>query len=169
MGTHLQIQQQDDERVRSREALYTIGYAGYSLDAFIGELAEAGIQVLVDVRAVPLSHKKGFSKNGLRTSLAAKGIEYLHVPVLGAPKELRNELVLTGDFQAFIHAYRRHLDQQKSTVADVRSIAAEAATCLLCVEPDPLTCHRSATATRVARSRTKSMRIVQLGHMHYLT
>lgn len=156
----------DPRHKKSCAALYTIGYAGYSLDAFIETLHSVGVNLLVDVRAVPLSHKKGFSKNGLRATLAGHGIDYLHCPTLGAPKPLRVELALTQNYEAFIRAYRRHLDRQRDVIEDVRNEAIRKPACLLCVEPNPNTCHRSATAVRVARSRNQSMRIVHLGHGH---
>ena len=45
--------------------LYTAGYEGLTIDAFIARLKQAGIDRVLDVREYPLSRKKGFSKKCL--------------------------------------------------------------------------------------------------------
>lgn len=40
--------------------LYTAGYEGLSINAFIARLKQAGIDKVLDVREYPLSRKKGF-------------------------------------------------------------------------------------------------------------
>ncbi len=47
-------------------SIFTIGYEGLDLAAFTGLLARHGIETVVDVRELPLSRKKGFSKQALR-------------------------------------------------------------------------------------------------------
>ena len=42
--------------------LYTIGYQSKSIDDFISRLRNHDISTLIDVREVPISRKKGFSK-----------------------------------------------------------------------------------------------------------
>ena len=44
-----------------KTTLYTIGYEGISLEAYLNRLIKNGVQVLVDVRKNPLSMKFGFS------------------------------------------------------------------------------------------------------------
>jgi hypothetical protein len=51
--------------------IYTIGYEGTDIERFVQTLKIVGVEQLVDVRAVALSRKKGFSKNGLRNRLEA--------------------------------------------------------------------------------------------------
>ena len=51
--------------VKTEELIFTIGYEKSTIDEFVDRLADAEIEVLVDVRELPLSRKKGFSKNGL--------------------------------------------------------------------------------------------------------
>ena len=45
--------------------LATIGYEGSAIEDFIATLKLANIEILLDVREIPLSRKKGFSKNAL--------------------------------------------------------------------------------------------------------
>ncbi len=76
--------------------LYTFGYEGLDLDAFLARLGAAGVCQVVDVRELPLSRKKGFSKRALAAALAAHDIEYLHMPALGCPKPIRARYVNGG-------------------------------------------------------------------------
>lgn len=45
--------------------LFTFGYEGLDIDAFVDRALAAGVRTIVDVRELPLSRKKGFSKNPL--------------------------------------------------------------------------------------------------------
>jgi uncharacterized protein (DUF488 family) len=47
----------------------TIGYEGSTIDDFVVALLHVSIDVLIDVRDLPLSRKKGFSKNQLAGAL----------------------------------------------------------------------------------------------------
>ena len=69
--------------------VFTIGYEGATQAELIATLRNAGVRQLIDVRAVPLSRKAGFSKNVLRNGLAEAGIDYLHLRGLGTPPEGR--------------------------------------------------------------------------------
>ena len=50
--------------------LATIGYEASTQDAVIARLKAAGVELLVDVRAVAASRRAGFSKTVLAASLA---------------------------------------------------------------------------------------------------
>lgn len=50
--------------------VWTAGYQGEELDAFIRKLQDARITLLVDIRRRAQSRKKGFSKSALRNALA---------------------------------------------------------------------------------------------------
>ena len=65
--------------------LFTLGYEGLTIEAFIARLQAAQVKTVVDVRELPLSRKKGFSKSAFCAVLSAHGIAYLHAPALGCP------------------------------------------------------------------------------------
>ena len=52
-----------------KRKLYTIGYSGFDIESFIDKLLLNEIECLIDVREIPISRKKGFSKNALLTRL----------------------------------------------------------------------------------------------------
>jgi len=70
------------------DQIFTFGYEGLSLKAFIARLKSAGIQTIIDVRANPLSRKPGFSKRALSSALHDAGIDYDHRPAMGCPKPI---------------------------------------------------------------------------------
>lgn len=126
--------------------LYTFGYEGLTIEAFIERLQQASIQLIVDVRERPLSRKKGFSKSAFREALAAAGIGYEHRPSLGCPKPVRDRYKADGDWQAYTRSFLAYLSSQTTAVDDLsRSARAEQA-CLVCFEADFGLCHRTYVA-----------------------
>ena len=127
--------------------VYTIGYEGTDVDQFVDTLKAAGIEVLVDVRALPLSRKKGFSKKGLATRLDQEGVAYFHLVALGNPKSGR-DAARGGQLAEFKQIYARHLLNESAAKAmiTVEALARGMAVCLMCFERDPATCHRSVIA-----------------------
>lgn len=130
--------------------LMTIGYEGSTIEDFIRTLEVAGIKVLVDVRAVTVSRKKGFSKNGLAARLGEHGIRYMHAKDLGDPKPGR-EAARAGDYTTFRKIFGAHLSTEaaQDAVRQVAQVACEHLTCLMCYERDPSTCHRQIVATQL--------------------
>jgi len=57
------------------------------------------VKTVVDVRELPLSRKKGFSKSAFCDALSAHGIAYLHA--LGCPKPIRNPYKADGNWQTY--------------------------------------------------------------------
>lgn len=58
--------------------LYTIGHSTRSIEDFISILKESGIEVLIDVRAFPVSRRNPqFEKSNLQESLSRNNIKYI--------------------------------------------------------------------------------------------
>ncbi len=55
------------------------GYEGRKPNDLFASLQRSGVDLLIDVRYVPISRKRGFSKNALADGLASAGIGYLHL------------------------------------------------------------------------------------------
>lgn len=133
--------------------LATIGYEGTAIETFIRTLKKARVRRLADVRDLPLSRKKGFSKTVLAQRLKQEGIIYLHVKALGDPKPGRLA-ARSGDIVGFQRIYTSHLRGKPAQAAlnDLGEIATQAKTCLLCFEADPKNCHRQIVASRLAKA-----------------
>ncbi len=135
----------------SIRTLYTIGYEGCSIGDFLATLETAGVQLLIDVRDVPISRKPGFSKNALSAAVSATGIEYLHLKGLGDPKSGRIA-AREGRFDDFKRIFDAHL---KSPTAQLDmaigvEFAANKKACLVCFERDHSYCHRCIVAHEMA-------------------
>lgn len=142
--------------------LNTIGYEGSSIDDFVSTLLLAGIELVIDVRDVPLSRKKGFSKRGLDARLASHGIGYEHLKGLGDPKDGRIA-AREGRFDDFRRIYGAHLATEvaQADLATAISLSTTKKACLLCFERDHRECHRLAVATEM--SKRTGLRINHLG------
>ena len=132
--------------------LYTIGYQGASIEGFIAALKSAGVETLIDVRAVPASRRREFSKTNLAASLEAAGLAYVHLAGLGNPKAGR-DAAKSGRLDDYKRIYSEHLASEpaREALAHAADIAAAAPSCLMCLEADPAHCHRSMAAQRLAR------------------
>lgn len=134
-----------------RLRIFTIGYEKTTQPELIAALQAAGVQRLIDVRAVPLSRKPGFSKNILKAGLAEAGIDYVHLKALGTPPEGR-EAARKGRRGDLERIYAGQLDLPEAIVATAQmlELAAEKPSALLCFERDPAACHRSLLIAAVA-------------------
>ena len=130
--------------------ILTIGYEGVSLADFLATLKAAGVRQLLDIRELPISRRKGFSKSALSTALAEAGIGYAHERALGSPRELRYRLREDGDLPRFFSDFREYLATQR-TLLDTLARTVTGAVALLCYERNPAECHRSVVATALAR------------------
>jgi len=131
--------------------LMTIGYEGALIDDFIATLKRVDVEVLIDIRDVPISRKRGFSKKSLATALEGAGLDYIHLRDLGDPKPGR-DAARRGDIEGFERIFRAHLARDVSQVALARAvdIASRARATLLCFERDPACCHRTIVAAAMA-------------------
>lgn len=126
--------------------IYTAGYEGLTIDAFIARLKQAQIDKVLDVREYPISRKKGFSKKAFAECLAAAGISYEHSPPLGCPKLIRNRYKVDGDWSVYSRDFRAYIRSQNEVLSNLVSSVAEQRICMVCYEADSSFCHRSLIA-----------------------
>lgn len=141
--------------------VYTIGYEGTDIDTFVKALCKEGIETLVDVRELPLSRKKGFSKNKLREALESVGINYVHMKNLGDPKEGRLA-ARAGDYTKFEKIFTSHMQtpEAQEGLVELADIVKSTAACLLCFERCHTGCHRSIVVEQL--SKTTSIQVENL-------
>ncbi len=126
------------------ERIFTIGYEGATQAELIAALRGAGVKRVIDVRAVPLSRKRGFSKNVLAAGLKEAGIDYVHLKALGTPPAGR-EAARKGRMAEMHRIFAAQLETPEAGVAAAQMIALaeETPSALLCFERDPAGCHRT--------------------------
>jgi len=124
--------------------IFTIGYEKATQPELIAALKAAGVRQVIDVRAVPLSRKPGFSKNVLAAGLAEAGIGYVHLKALGTPPAGR-EAARKGRMAEMERIYAEQLETPEAALQAVQMIALaeETPSALLCFERDPAMCHRT--------------------------
>ena len=124
--------------------ILTIGYERHREPAsLVAALQAAGVQRLLDVRELPLSRRRGFSKTALAEALREGGIAYEHDRALGNPKPYR-ELYKAGDVARGRARYTAHVRNGSAPAVDrLAETLPESRTCVLCVEHDHEVCHRA--------------------------
>jgi uncharacterized protein (DUF488 family) len=137
---------------QARLKIFTIGYEAATMAEFLAALQAAGVKRVIDVRALPLSRRPGFSKSPLRAALGETGIEYVHLKALGTPSEGRSAARAgRHDDLERIYAGQLELPEAMVQAEQMRELAAEQPSALLCFERDPAACHRTLLLNAVAR------------------
>ena len=124
------------------------GYEGKSVQDLVSDSKAWAVATVVDVRLNPISRKKGLSKTALRASLAEAGVDYLHLPALGNPKDNRAGFAEPGTPAG--HGARSRFetevldsDAARDALAQVEASSSKGLVLLLCFEASERCCHRS--------------------------
>jgi uncharacterized protein (DUF488 family) len=129
--------------VQPTPCLLSVGYGGRRLSSFLDLLVSEGVEILMDVRLRAVSGIPGFSGVSLRRSLAAVGIEYRHIALLGNPLDNRapfHDGAISDGRRRF-----RKLLAKRETRTSLEELADEAGqrrVAVLCAERDHERCHR---------------------------
>jgi uncharacterized protein (DUF488 family) len=143
--------------------LRTIGVYGFDGDSFLGALAGAGVELLLDVRqrrGVRGSEYAWANARRLQDALAAAGIGYSHLKELAPTTELRRLQYREDDRlgegkrsrSALAPEYVRRYREEVLDRVDLGPIVAwigSSRAALLCLEREPAACHRSLIAERL--------------------
>lgn len=132
--------------------LYTIGYEGISLEAYLNKLIKNDVRLLVDVRRNALSQKYGFSKTLLKRVCESVGIAYIHIPEVGIVSEKRQELNTQSDYDKLFHEYKQTTIQETSEYQKniLNLLDKYKRIALTCFEADICQCHRKPLAEAIA-------------------
>lgn len=131
--------------------IFTIGYEAATMGDFLAALKKAGVERVIDVRALPLSRRPGFSKTPLRGALEEADIDYVHLKALGTPAAGR-DAARKGRHEELKRIYAGQLELPEAIAqgAQMLELAAEKPSALLCFERDPAGCHRTLLLEAVA-------------------
>lgn len=130
-----------------RSALFTIGYEGRELDELLAILGANKVDRLIDIRELPLSRRRGFSKTPLAKALADAGIEYVGLREAGNPHHKQKHVLSRAQL---LVKYRAYLAKAAGVVDEVVETARGHRAVLLCYEAEAADCHRSVLAPKVA-------------------
>ena len=125
---------------RPTVSVFSIGYQGKKVAALCDQLVDAGVTVLVDVRAVAWSQRPEFRKTALANALKAKGIEYVHCKVAGNPYRAASKE--PDGWVDCERLYRAHVRANKGVLDAVEEQVRRGAVALFCYEAERACCHR---------------------------
>ena len=133
-------------------ALYTVGYQGRTIEDLVALLLRHGIKRLIDVRRDAWSRNPDYTGSRLRTAVETAGIEYLHLPQLGVPKEIRADASSAETTRRVLDWYENeYLPDMPDDVARLADIVKTSPAALMCYEAKPSDCHRGRLAPLIAR------------------
>ncbi len=142
--------------------LFTVGYEGTTIDTFIYNLQANRIDCVVDIRALTLSRKPGFSKTKLADKLCLVGIRYIHLAELGTPKRIREKLKSTRDYSAFFYKMERFLSGRKEAIELAYNHVMNSRCCLMCFERLADHCHRKIVAEKIKATNGDGLEITHI-------
>jgi uncharacterized protein (DUF488 family) len=149
----------------AKKYLYTIGYEKLEQELFLQKLFNNNIELLIDIRKNPISRKRGFSKKQLSSLLNSIGIDYIHFPELGSPKEARDNLRSNGDFHKFYELFMEYLDQHPEAYEAIEliiNLLEYKKCCILCYESKPEMCHRRILVSEIKKREDGKLEVVHL-------
>ena len=128
--------------------IYTIGYQRKPLAKFIGQLREAGVDAVIDVRLRNTSHLAGYTKRDDLAFLLREGfgIVYEHHPELAPTSEILDAYRDDKDWIAYEVRFLPLLEERSAEEVGREILARYRSLCLLCAEPEPDHCHRRLVA-----------------------
>jgi len=136
----------NDARSLEEANFFTIGYTGRKTEDIIDVLHKNGVRTLVDIRQNPVSmYRTELSKNNLANLLAKHGLNYIHFPQLGVPRDIRAMAIESGTRNIIWDWYDEHV------IGDFfgsgRNLhfflnCVDHPVALMCTEIDPQECHR---------------------------
>ena len=137
------IEREKERYAKTEQVLFTIGYEGRGLEAFMNVLVRNDVHLLCDVRKNPISRKFGFTKDRLEQTAKAMGIQYLHIPSLGIESAKRKSLDTSDDYFALFDEYEKELPYRKPQLDYLyNELCSKARIALMCFEKEPEMCHR---------------------------
>ena len=108
------------------------------------------MRTLVDIRSVPRSRRNPqFEQASLSPTLAAAGVEYVHLPELGGLRHPRRDSPNTGWRNASFRGYADYMltEDFQAGLDKLLGLASERGpVAIMCAEAVPWRCHRSLVA-----------------------
>ena len=135
--------------VDQSDPMLTIGHSNRPIEEFLDMLAAHGVQLLVDIRTVPKSrHNPQFNKENLPPSLAARGIDYVHMPGLGGLRHPRKDSANTGWRNPHFRGYADYMQTAEfaRNLDELIQLDGKRRVAIMCAEAVPWRCHRSLVA-----------------------
>jgi len=126
--------------------LYTIGHSTRSLDDLIDALRAHGVQILVDIRSYPMSHRlPHFNRGSLEKTVPKAGIRYVWIKELGGRRsKIRDDSPNVALRSPSFRNYADYMltEEFQRGIADLVKLAEKSRTGYMCAERVYFRCHR---------------------------
>jgi uncharacterized protein (DUF488 family) len=135
-------------RASGTVTVYTIGHSTRTIAEFGALLAESGIELVVDVRAIPRSRTNPqFNRETLPASLAALGVGYEHIPELGGRRRRTRDAAPSPNTFWQNLSFRNYADYAatdafKAGITRLRDLSGGQRSAIMCSETLWWRCHR---------------------------
>ena len=147
-----------------KPCLFTIGYEGISLEAYMNKLICNGVKALVDVRKNAMSMKYGFNKSQLKKACEGVGIQYIHFSEVGINSSKRKELNTQDDYDRLFEDYKQTVlpktQKTQKDIVDVIKVYNRVA--LTCFEAESCQCHRRPLAEFLIQNQELNLELTHL-------
>jgi len=143
--------------------IYTVGHSTRSSEELLALLREAGVKLVVDVRAFPSSRRHPqFNRSALASWLPCAGIRYEHLPGLGGRRSPSPDSPNGGWRETAFQGYGDHMasPEFQRALADLEAQARECPTAVMCAEAVWWRCHRRLIADALV---VRGWRVQHLG------
>lgn len=141
----------------------SIGYEKFNdVARFAAHVRKRGVDVMIDVRELPISRRPGFAKSALAAALAEEGIEYVHMRALGNPKPYR-DLYKAGRADEGRRLYARYLASEGGdALKELMARSRERRCAVMCLEHDRGVCHRDIVLHELEQMAGGSLTVAEL-------
>ena len=132
--------------------VWTVGHSNHSFEVFAGLLEAHRIALVADVRTAAGSRRHPqFGSGALAEALPARGIAYRRLEALGGWRRAREDSPNGGWRNASFRAYADYAmtPEFAAGLEELRALAAEQRTAIMCAEALWWRCHRRLIADRL--------------------
>jgi uncharacterized protein (DUF488 family) len=148
----------------TKPSVFTIGYEGLTIDAFLNKLIANNITIVVDVRNNPQSMKYGFSKKSFKQYIESAGMKYFQIPELGIPSAMRKGLGKSVSHTTLFEKYESELlPQQEVQIKQLIDLTNQnERIALVCFEADHHFCHRHTLVEHLQKNKSFKRAVIHL-------
>jgi uncharacterized protein (DUF488 family) len=154
--------------------IFTIGHSTAPFEKFIEMLKGHEIEILVDVRTLPKSHRyPQFNQENLAEKMPLACIEYRHLKALGGLRNPIKDSINTAWENAGFRGYADYMQtaEFETSIRELIDIAGGKRVAIMCAEGNPYKCHRSliADALTIRDVEVRHISAAKLTSLHRLT
>lgn len=145
--------------------LHTLGHGTSAAEAFAARCREAGVGLVVDVRAFPGSRRHPhFGRDAMSGWLPTAGIAYRWLPALGGRRRRVPESKHVALRNESFRAYADHMESEEflAGVEELLGVARETTAAVMCSESVWWRCHRRLLSDHLVLVRAEH--VVHLMH-----